>query len=377
MKAFAVTNKGTEAVCKQEIAELIGAKGTESERIVSFEAKSYEQLCKLTYLGQSMTRVCLLLGHFAFTDDFFDKLEMQTRKSELGNWLKGITYKAECQRFGEHDFGSIDAEQKMGEICHEDFPEAKVSLKNPDMTIFIFITSNECHFGIDFSGFDLGNRDYKIFAHRDSLNGPIAYSLVRISGWDGKQLLLDPFCGGGTIPIEAAFWQTNFSLNHYRKSKLAFTKMELGFDQKKFFDEIDKKAAFLDKATITGSDQLLAAVNASNKNAKIAGINKATNLTRIDIEWLDTKFAEDLVEFIVTDMPEMTKMSNKKYMQKVYDEFWFQVDFVMKKKGATIVAACNSTKEMAKDAAKFHFKLDKELEFWQGKEKMNISIFTR
>ena len=140
---------------------------------------------------------------------------------------------------------------------------------------------------------------------------------------------------------------------------------------------MDNKAKFPKKINLFGSDMLLTAVNSSNKNAKIAGIHKGLNLNRIDIDWIDTKFEENSISFMVTDIPEKTKMSNSKYLDKLYTEFWFQADYIMKKKDVVIVIACNTVEDMQKDAEKFKFKLEGQYDFWQGKEKIVVSKFVR
>ncbi|MBS3109495.1 hypothetical protein J4227_03120 [Candidatus Woesearchaeota archaeon] len=379
MEAFAVTNNGTENCCAAEIKELLGADSETANGIVLFNAAKYQDICRLAYAGQSIWRTGELLGKFKFRENFFDSLAGHIAKSGIRDWIKPETsFRAECIRRGNHDFSSVDVEKAAGEAALESPGEKlKVDLKNPDVRLLIYISGNECYFGIDFAGIDLSSRDYKIFAHRDSLNGTVAYAMVRLAGWDKKGGLLDPFCGGGTIPIEAAFYRTGVAINHFRKDKLAFARMELGFDQKKFFEEIDGKSKFPAKVNVFGSDALLAAVNASNKNAKIAGIHKGLVLNRIDIEWLDTKFKESSIDFIVTDLPEKTRMSNAKYLDKIYSEFWFQLDFVMKKDGAVVVVACNTFDDMKKDAGKFKFVLDKQFDIWQGKERLLVGRFVR
>jgi putative N6-adenine-specific DNA methylase len=379
MKAFAVCNKGIEDVCLLEIKELTGAKAEIHERAVTFDAKGYEDLCRIAYLGQSMSKVALLLGEFSFGEDFFEKLEENISKSEINDWLHGgITFRAECVRFGEHDFSSVDAAQKAGEaVLRNSGKGIKVNLKNPDVQLLLLVSGNSCHFGIDFAGIDLSNRDYKIFSHRESLNGPVAYSLVRLSGWDGKGILLDPFCGSATIPIEAAFWQTGFPINFYRKPKLAFTRMELGFDQKEFFSKIDSRAGFPGRPTVVGSDMLLSAVNASQKNAKIAGVQKALHVSRIDIEWLDTKFGENSVSHVVTDMPKLTRNTDARFIEKLCREFFHQADFVTKRKGAKIIVVSNTREELEKNAKEHGFKLEKEHELWQGKERIMAYVWGR
>ncbi len=383
LKSFAIANKGTENFCAKEIKDLINANCKILDRAIIFETEKYEDLCKLSYLGQSFSRVVLHMGDFEFEENLFLKLEENILSSKINNWLhEGITFRTECLRLGEHNFTSVDVEQKSGGfILKKCEGKVKVDLRRPTLIVFIFVVDTHCYFGVDFSGFDQSLREYKIFSHRESLNGSIAYCLLRLSDWNKKEIIVDPFCGSATIPIEAAFWQTGISHNQFRKEKLAFTHMELGFDQKKFFDTIDKKIKFPDKISIFGSDMLLASVNASEKNAKIAGIHKAVKVMRMDMEWLDTKFEENTISKIVTHFPDSIKnlddKDDEKKLEKLYKEFFYQVDFSMKKKNASIIAICNYLDTMKKNAEEFGFKIDGKFEFWQGKEKLNIVKFVR
>lgn len=383
MEAFAITNKGTEKTAAEEILEIIKLKSEAKteERLVKFQAKNYEDICKIIYLGQSFSKVCVFLGEFTFEDgnDFEKKFSENISKSKLEDWLHDeLSFRTECTRESEHNFSSIDIEKEAGGvILAASKAKLSVDLKNPQLKIFIFINNSNCIYGIDLSGIDLSSREYKIFTHRQSFNGTIAFSLVKLSGWDRKKLIIDPMCGSGMVPIEAAIWQTGFSHNYYRKDKLAFTKMDLGFDQKKFFLDIDAKAEFPSKPSISTSDMVLASVNATQKNSKIAGVQKAISVSRIDMDWMDTKVEQNSISFIITQFPDMTRMADAKVMEKLYHEFFYQADYTLKKKNAVIVVVCNMPEKIEEKAKEFGFKLEGKYDFWQGKEKMDVRKFIR
>ena len=67
--------------------------------------------------------------------------------------------------------------------------------------------------------------------------------------------------------------------------------------------------------------------------------------------------------------------SNKNELLKIYKEFFHQAEFILKKKG--IIVICTTNPEVIKEHAKDTFKLDKELEVWQGKEKMLLLKFSK
>jgi hypothetical protein len=96
----------------------------------------------------------------------------------------------------------------------------------------------------------------------------------------------------------------------------------------------------------------------------------------VDVEWLDTKNDKESVDRIVTYLPNLTKYSNKKDILKIYDEFFYQSDFILKKKG-TILACTKNPEEIINAASKKKFKLDFHKVMWQGKESLNLIKFTK
>lgn len=79
-----------------------------------------------------------------------------------------------------------------------------VDIENPDLKINVHITGEECSVSLDSSGASLGKRGYKIKQGQAPLSEVLAAGLLLLSEWDHKKPLMDPMCGSGTIPIEAA-----------------------------------------------------------------------------------------------------------------------------------------------------------------------------
>ena len=177
MKAIAVTNPGIEDIAKLEIKELIKKEAKIDGNTLAFDA-SMDELCLLTYKTQSLTRVMALLSSFEFKD--LDDISEKAGKIELKDWLKKRSVAMRCERIGEHSFASQDAEKAVADAALKG--KVKVDLTNPDIVVFIYINENRCCIGIDFSGFDLSKRDYRIFSHPSSLKGTIAYAMLRMSG---------------------------------------------------------------------------------------------------------------------------------------------------------------------------------------------------
>ncbi len=363
MKALAISHKGFEKECSDEIKELIKTKTSIKPQAIIFTIKNLNELCKVCYQSQSSTRILLLLDSFTFKtiNNIKKQIKQQVEKQSLKDWLKKRTFVVRCLRLGEHKFSSHDLEAEIGEIIFEKYKN-KVNLENPDITFYIFINNNQCYFGIDFCGFDLSKRDYKIFNHPTSLNGAFAFCMLRYANHKPKDILLDPFCGCGTIPIEATLYAAKKSSNFFRKDKLAFNKLH----KYSFKDKENKK-----KFSIVGSDQSLSCLKASQKNAQIADIHKSLKFTRIDIEWLDTKFKKAEIDLIITHPPYISRTKTKKDIEKLYNEFFYQVEYILNNKGR-IILLTKDINLIQQSAEKNKFKLTDSKEVWHGKERFEI-----
>ncbi|TBN06765.1 class I SAM-dependent RNA methyltransferase [Hyunsoonleella flava] len=92
-----------------------------------------------------------------------------------------------------------------------------VDLKFPDLKINVRIARNECTVSLDSSGESLHKRGYKLATNIAPINEVLAAGLILLSGWDGQSDFMDPMCGSGTIPIEAAMIACNIPPNLMRK----------------------------------------------------------------------------------------------------------------------------------------------------------------
>jgi len=382
MRALAITPKGLEETAAKEIEELIKAKTEIKESAVIFHPKKMIDLCLLCYKSQSASTIISLFDCFVFKNNPFKKIEKTINKLDISKWTdKNTTFAVRCKRTGNHGFLSSEIERKTGGFIIKKIKDnksnIKVNLECPGTIFYIYIHHNQCYLGVDFSGFDLSKREYKIFTHPTSLKGNIAYSLLRIIDYKKDKTLLDPFCSSGEIPIEAALFKTGFSINYYRKEKFAFLKLKLfkktNFEQ--FFKNIDKKIKNQGKIKILGFDNLLKYIKSSQKNAKIAGINKHIVFSKISISWLDAKFNKGQIDNIVTQLPSYSQRTSKQAIDKIYNEFFYQSKYVLKDNGNILVLL--KTEMPGEIPQKYNFKLSQKKEIFSGKQKYNVFIYEK
>lgn len=359
MKGLVICNKGIEDISALEIKELSDADSVVNEGCVEFEFSKLEDLCLLCYRMQSVSKVLLLLDKFKING--LEDIEKSIGKIKFPDFFNE-SFVVRCLKL-DNKLSSSEIEAETGKFILDNI-EIKVDLHNPKVIFFVFINKDDCYLGIDFSGADLSKRDYKIFAYAGSLKSTVAYALFRISDFKGGSLL-DPFCVEGSILIEAALFLSKMSASFYNKDKFAFLK----FIDYKFEDKIKKEI----KQKLIGYDSQLRYVKAAQKNAKIAGINKLIDFARGDIEWLDTKFEKNSINDIISHIPSGKNIKN---IDKLYKEFFYQVEFVLKEKGKLFLIS-HGLEELKEKAAEYGFVLSSEREVWQGQEMLMIGVFER
>jgi 23S rRNA G2445 N2-methylase RlmL len=378
MQGIAVINKGFESICADEIKEILGkktktAKIEQKSGFVIFDFKDFEEIFTLCYKSQSASQVFLLLNQFPL-NDFATALA----KLDLSGCLKK-TFSIQTIKDSDEVSSQEIAQDFGAEIANKTGTNAVY--KNADTNFVVLVSGKTCYFGVDFSGEDLGRRDYRIFVGNKSLKGNVAYSLVRLAGFNSKKSLLDPFCGSGEIPIEAALLATDFPVRHYNKDKFPFRKLpqfqEFDFDS--FFSKVDKQTKLDAKTNITAMDRNFKFVNQSQKNAKIAGVVKKIDFSRLELEWLDSKFKKETVDCFVTIPIQPSKSLAADFVEKIYKEIFFQLEFVLANEGKAVFAI---RKGPAIDLLKKHaeakkFAVSEEREFWVGKEEWVATIFKK
>lgn len=365
MECMALVSKGIEDVVCGEIGEIIGARCRQEEGCVLFNAKSMEDLFKVSYKSQSISRAILLLGSFKFRNlgDIAEKI----REIAIPAKPKIRKFTVTCQREGSHDFSSADVEKELAKLMEKKLG-AKQDFREFELMFFCYIISNNLYFGIDFAGLELHKRQYKIYAQSSSLRGTIAYALARLSGFKKGESLLDPFAGDGVILIESALYSSGISPNFYSKDKFLFTRLKDFPKSKKFLEKLDEKPS--SKSRIMGFDPMFRHIDYTRKNAKIAGVNNLIELSRVETEWLDVKFRGKSIDRIAAKLPSGIKAAN----DRLLNEFFHQSEFILKDKGSA--ALITHYPDMLKEAAsKNGFKVLEERKVWSGQQELWILVF--
>jgi putative N6-adenine-specific DNA methylase len=158
-----------------------------------------------------------------------------------------------------------------------------IDTKNPAVRIHAYLTTDEYQFYLDTSGaalYQRGNRGASIEA---PLRENLAAGILKLSGWQPGQPLLDPMCGSGTFLLEAAMVALDIAPG--LKRSFGFEKLRT-FESdtwKKIKNKAEKQVKPVSFQKIYGSDIDLRAVRVSKQNLESAGLLEAVQLAQVDM----------------------------------------------------------------------------------------------
>jgi putative N6-adenine-specific DNA methylase len=274
---FATTFKGLEEVLAGELATLGGRDISIGTGSVSFSGDL--ALCYRANLWlRSANRVVLLLAEFpAPTPAALYEGTREIPWHELFSPERTIAVDATVRESGITH--SHFAAQKTKDAVADRFRDAlghrpDVDTAAPQVRIVVRIVGDACAVSLDTSGESLHRRGYRSHPAEASLKETLAAGLLLLAGWQGDEPLIDPACGAGTIPIEAAMLAGDIAPGSLGRS-FGFQRVH-GFDRRAWEDmlaEATESARRSRAARIEGSDRSPAAVAGATRNAANAGLS--------------------------------------------------------------------------------------------------------
>ena len=318
---FAPCHFGLEAVLKREIIDL-GYEVTEVvDGRVSFKGDE-EAIARCNVFLRTTERVMLKVGSFkAVTfDELFEKTKALPWENFIPKdgkfWVKKAS-SIKSKLFSPSDIQRIVkkaiVDRLSGKYNILRFPE-----DGSEYPIRITILKDEVTVGLDTSGESLHKRGYRRLTVKAPITEALAAALISLTPWKKDRLLIDPFCGSGTIPIEAAL----IGLNIAPGMKRDFQAM--AWDNilpKSLFKEAKKEAEDLidreTKLSIQGYDLDTSALDAARGNLALAGLEGNIHFQQRDMR--DISSAKKY-GFIITNPPYGERLEEKEAMPKLYRE---------------------------------------------------------
>ena len=176
------------------------------------------------------------------------------------------------------------------------------------------IMKDQCELFLDTSGAGLHKRGYRAVGNDAPLRETLAAALVTLSRYRGRDYFWDPFCGSGTIVIEAAL----IALNRAPGLDRSFSARSWGFVPQTAWDDARqaaKDAEFRGEYRILGSDNDPDSLNIAISNAKKAGVGKLIRFEEADAVKRDLPAAEGLM---VCNPPYGERMMEQRSAQRLY-----------------------------------------------------------
>lgn len=210
MDLLATTNPGLEAVACEEVAALVDADAERRYRgAVAFEG-ALADVPALNRRARSLHRVLVLLADRTVPGVTPSDVYDCARSAGVERWVAdGQSVAVRATRHGDHDFGSPDVAERVGQAvvdaCREANERPAVDLDDPDVVFRTFVRDEDVLLAVDATGErSLHRRPYRVREHDAPLRPTIAWALVHLAGFEAGDDLLDPMCGSATIPLEAA-----------------------------------------------------------------------------------------------------------------------------------------------------------------------------
>jgi len=310
---------GMESVLKKEITDL-GYNVTEvTDGKVTFEGDD-EALCRANIFLRTAERILIKVGSFhaeTFEDLFQGTKDMPWEEyiPVDGKFWVAKAAGVKSKLFSPSDIQSI-MKKAMVERLKGVYGVNWFEETGADFPVRVFIMKDEVTVGLDSTGESLHKRGYRKLTAKAPIAENLAAGLIMLTPWNKDRILVDPFCGSGTIPIEAAMMAANMAPGMNR----GFTaeNWQHVIEKRRWYDALDEAGELVDTdidVDIQGYDIDDEMVNMARQNAKLAGVDKLIHFQRRGVEQLShsKKYG-----FIVTNPPYGERLQDKKEMPALY-----------------------------------------------------------
>lgn len=281
---IAKTFMGLEPVLAQELIEL-GANDVQiGRRMVSFSGDK-EMMYRANFQLHTAIRILKPIKHFKARSA--DEVYEEVQKIDWSQYIEPKkTFSVDSVVYSEEFRNSRFVTYKVKDAIVDQFREKtgerpNISISNPDIRLHIHIAEYDATLSLDSSGESLHRRGYRQESVEAPLNEVLAAGMILMTGWRGETDFIDPMCGSGTLPIEAALIARNISPGVFRK-EFAFERWP-DFDQELFstiYDDDSREREF--EHHIYGYDIDMKAVNTAALNVRAAGLSKDVTIEQKD-----------------------------------------------------------------------------------------------
>ena len=313
---------GLESVLKREILDL----GYEISKVedgrVTFLGDA-EAICRANIFLRTAELILLKVGEFrAVTfEELFEKTKALAWEAYVpanGKFWVTKAASVKSKLFSPSDIQSIMKKamvERLKKVYHQEwFPEDGASYP-----VRVFLMKDVVTIGIDTSGVSLHKRGYRQLSSKAPITETLAAALIMLTPWRRDRILVDPFCGSGTFPIEAAMMAANIAPGMNR----SFTAEQWTnlIPRKLWYESVEEASDLMEdqiEVDIQGYDIDGDVVKAARQNAADAGVDHLIHFQQRPVSQLrhPKKYG-----FIITNPPYGERLEEREALPELYRTF--------------------------------------------------------
>lgn len=310
---------GMESVLKREIVDL-GYDITEvSDGRVTFFGDE-EAVCRANIFLRTAERILIKVG--SFHAETFEELFQGTKALPWEEYvpIDGKVWVAKAASVKSKLFSPTDIQKIMKKAMvkrmEEHYHVSWFEESGKHFPVRVFLMKDEVTVGLDTTGESLHKRGYRKLTAKAPIAENLAAALIMLTPWNKDRVLIDPFCGSGTIPIEAAMMAANMAPGMNRS--FIAEKWPHIVGRQIWYDAVDEAREMLDlsvETDIQGYDIDENMVSIARENAKLAGVDKLIHFQRRGVEQLS---CPKKYGFLITNPPYGERLQDKEAMAPLY-----------------------------------------------------------
>ena len=322
MQSFEIIVKtyfGFEDVLAQELEQLGASNIEKLKRAVSCEVNK-EQFYACNYWLRTGLFVLKPIAKFEANNE--DELYDEIQKIDWSEYIDNdSTFAINSTAFSDKFTHSKYVALKMKDAIVDQFRKKtgdrpSINVEDPDLMLEIHVANNQFTVSLNSSGESLAKRGYRTQQTKAPLSEALAAGIIIMTGWNGETDFLDPMCGSGTFPIEAAMIAGNRAPGRFRT---------FNFENWNDFDPTLWRKVKQDakeqekqiKCGIYGKDKNQRAVRVSEDNMQRAGLSQVIEIERKN--FLNTRWNADS-GLIIMNPPYGERLEDAEEMVDFYAE---------------------------------------------------------
>ena len=259
-----------------------------------------ERIVPAVQTMRSIHHVIQYIDQFELSDEPMAQIEERLFETDFPEVAAADTFRITTKRYGEHDFTSIDVQRAAGAGVDSHY-ETTVDLEDYDVDIRVDVRDDICLVGPQHTHVSLSKRHPREYNHPASLKTNVAWAMLRLAHIREHEpkTLYDPFCGAGTILLEAA----------------------------DCYPELE----------IAGSDIRDNSADGARRNAELAGFGSRITIRSLDARELDKTFAPGFADLIVTNPPFGMRLKAGMDFTDFYADILQQFSYALGKEGRVVL----------------------------------------